>query len=107
MTSDRNVVLNDNVVLRWNEQLLETIRATRPNTGPTVTARALGVLHTATVRRLGGLRPGGQGHPPRRLAAAADPGAHTGQQEQGDQLRGLHDAGSDLFPTVYNRQAGY
>jgi hypothetical protein len=42
-----NVVLNDNVVLRWNEQLLETIRKNPPNTGPTVTARALGVVHTA------------------------------------------------------------
>jgi PAP2 superfamily len=46
-SSDRNVVLNDNVVLRWNEQLLETIRKNPPATGPTVTARALGVLHTA------------------------------------------------------------
>jgi hypothetical protein len=42
-----NVVLNDNVVLKWNEQLLETIRKNPPATGPTVTARALGVVHTA------------------------------------------------------------
>ena len=38
----------DNVVLKWNEQLLSTIRAYPPQTGPTITARALGVLHTAT-----------------------------------------------------------
>jgi hypothetical protein len=44
---DRTVVLNDNVVLRWNEQLLETIRKNPPATGPTITARALGVVHTA------------------------------------------------------------
>ena len=32
----------------WNEQLLATIRANPPRTGPTVAARALGMLHTAT-----------------------------------------------------------
>lgn len=37
----------DNAVLRWNEQLLTTIRAYPAQTGPTITARALGVLHTA------------------------------------------------------------
>jgi len=39
---------NDDVVLKWDEQLLATIRANAPRTGPTVTARALGMLHTAT-----------------------------------------------------------
>jgi PAP2 superfamily len=39
---------DDDVILRWNEQLLATVRANAPRTGPTVTARALGVLHTAT-----------------------------------------------------------
>ncbi len=39
---------DDDVILLWNEQLLATIRANAPGTGPTVTARALGVLHTAT-----------------------------------------------------------
>jgi hypothetical protein len=38
---------SDNVVLVWNEQLLETIRKNPPLTGPTVTSRALGVLQTA------------------------------------------------------------
>jgi hypothetical protein len=38
----------DNVVLRWDEQLLSVIRAYPAKTGPTITARALGVLHTAT-----------------------------------------------------------
>jgi hypothetical protein len=37
---------SDNVVLKWNEQLLATIRANPPITGPTVTSRALGVLKT-------------------------------------------------------------
>ena len=36
------------MVLKWDEQLLATIRANAPRTGPTVAARALGVLHTAT-----------------------------------------------------------
>jgi hypothetical protein len=38
----------DNLILKWNEQLLATIRVNPALTGPTVTARALGVLHTAT-----------------------------------------------------------
>jgi hypothetical protein len=38
----------DNVILKWDEQLLSTIRAYPKETGPTITARALGVLHTAT-----------------------------------------------------------
>jgi Vanadium chloroperoxidase N-terminal domain len=60
---------SDNVILKWDEQLLSTIRAYPPQTGPTITARAIGVLHTATydawaaydsvakgTRLLGGLR---------------------------------------------------
>jgi hypothetical protein len=39
---------SDNVILKWDEQLLTTIRAYPAATGPTVTARAIGVLHTAT-----------------------------------------------------------
>ena len=38
----------DNVILKWDERLLESIRANPKATGPTVTARAIGVLHTAT-----------------------------------------------------------
>ena len=38
----------DNAILKWDEQLLSVIRAYPPQTGPTITARALGVLHTAT-----------------------------------------------------------
>ena len=37
----------DDVVLKWNEQLLQTVRENPSLTGPTVTSRALGVLHTA------------------------------------------------------------
>jgi hypothetical protein len=36
----------DDVVLRWDEELLTAVRATKP--APTVVARALAVLHTAT-----------------------------------------------------------
>lgn len=39
---------SDDVVLKWNEELLATIRANPPLTGPTVTSRALGILQTAT-----------------------------------------------------------
>jgi hypothetical protein len=37
----------DNVTLLWNEELLQAIRANPAGTGPTITARALGVAHTA------------------------------------------------------------
>jgi hypothetical protein len=39
---------SDNVILKWDEKLLQAIRLHGPQTGPTVTARAIGVLHTAT-----------------------------------------------------------
>ena len=39
---------SDNVILKWDEQLLSAIRAYPAATGPTITSRALGVLHTAT-----------------------------------------------------------
>ena len=38
----------DNVILRWDERLLESIRANPRTTGPTVAARAIGIVHTAT-----------------------------------------------------------
>jgi hypothetical protein len=38
----------DNAILKWDEQLLKAIRAYPAQTGPTITSRALGVLHTAT-----------------------------------------------------------
>jgi membrane-associated phospholipid phosphatase len=38
---------DDNVVLLWDEELLQAIRANPATTGPTVTARALGMAHTA------------------------------------------------------------
>jgi hypothetical protein len=37
--------VNDNVVLQWDEELLQAVRALPP--GPTVTARAISVVHTA------------------------------------------------------------
>ena len=67
----------DDVVLKWNEQLLATIRANPAITGPTVTSRALGVLQTVGLRRLGRVRPGGQGHPARLPAAPAGRRAHA------------------------------
>src|SRR5437764_1365482 len=38
---------SDNVILKWNEQLLNTIRRNPKTTGPTVAARAIGILNTA------------------------------------------------------------
>jgi hypothetical protein len=39
---------NDNVILKWDDELLQAVRANPATTGPTITARALGVLHTTT-----------------------------------------------------------
>ena len=38
----------DNAVLTWDEELLQAVRLHPGTTGPTITARALAVLHTAT-----------------------------------------------------------
>jgi hypothetical protein len=38
----------DDAVVLWDDQLLDVIRAYPAATGPTITARAMGVLHTAT-----------------------------------------------------------
>jgi hypothetical protein len=38
----------DNAILAWNEELLQAVRAHPGQTGPTIVARALGILHTAT-----------------------------------------------------------
>jgi hypothetical protein len=40
--------LTDNAILRWDERLLGSIRLKPRVTGPTVSARAIGILHTAT-----------------------------------------------------------
>jgi hypothetical protein len=40
--------VGDDVIVLWDDQLLDAIRAYPAQTGPTITARALGVLHTAT-----------------------------------------------------------
>jgi hypothetical protein len=37
----------DNVILLWDEELLQAIRANPAGTGPTITARALGVAPTS------------------------------------------------------------
>ena len=38
---------SDNAVLKWNEELLQAVRANPAGTGPTVASRTIGVLHTA------------------------------------------------------------
>jgi hypothetical protein len=38
----------DDVIVLWDDQLLDVIRAYPAQTGPTITARSLGVVHTAT-----------------------------------------------------------
>jgi hypothetical protein len=40
--------VGDNVILRWDEKLLQAIRLHPAQTGPTITSRALAILHTAT-----------------------------------------------------------
>jgi hypothetical protein len=78
----------DNVILLWDEELLQAIRANPAGTGPTITARALGVAPTSMFdawaaygARAIGTRYGGHGR------------AHAGEQEQGDQLRRLRHPG--------------
>lgn len=97
----------DNVVLLWNEQLLDTIRTNPGGTGPTVTARALGVVHTAMYdawaaydpiakgTRLGGTlrRPAAERTPPNKNKAISF---------------AAYKALNDLFPDArYHRKASY
>ena len=39
---------SDNAILKWDEELLQATRTYPAQTGPTVTSRSIGVLHTAT-----------------------------------------------------------
>jgi hypothetical protein len=49
----------DSVVLAWNQQVLDTIVATK--TGPTIAARALAVVHTAIYDAWAAYDPGAVG----------------------------------------------
>jgi len=82
---------SDNVILKWNQQLLATITANPAGTGPTVTARALGVLQTATYDAWAAYDPVAKGT---RLGPATAPSrrTHRGEQGQGHQLRRVQDA---------------
>jgi hypothetical protein len=102
-----NVVLNDNVVLRWNEQLLETIRKNPPNTGPTVTARALGVVHTAMYDAWAAYDPVAKGT--RLGGSLRQPAAeHTPENKSKAISFAAYKTMGWLFPDgVYHRQAAY
>ncbi len=62
---------SDNAILLWNQQLLDSIKANPGGTGPTRAARFLGILHTVDLRRVGGVRRRGEGHPARLPAPPA------------------------------------
>ena len=87
----------DNVVLKWDEQLLSTIRAYPPQTGPTVAARALAVVHTAMYDAWAAYD----------KADAVTPGAPADQSGMTDAAAAKNEAMSyaayrmllDLFPT--------
>ena len=78
-------------ILKWDEQLLSTIRAYPAQTGPTITARALGILHTAIYDAWAAYDPTAMPAPARlHLGPRSKRSGNTaGQQEQGDQLRRL------------------
>jgi PAP2 superfamily len=96
---------DDNVVLKWNEQLLSTIRAYPPKTGPTITARALGVVHTAIYDAWAAYEPN------------ADPTRPDGPPKQTDTTGkttainyAAYEALNDLFPsgsTQFPAKTGY
>jgi hypothetical protein len=97
----------DNVILKWNEQLLSTIRAYPGPTGPTITARALGVLHSATYDAWAaydptaiGTRPDG----PPQQASGADTPANRDKAISYAAYRVL----LDLFPpTLFPNKGAY
>ena len=85
------------MILKWNEQLLATIRANPPRTGPTVTARALGVLHTATYDAWAAYDPTAKVHPRER-----HPGTAARARTLADKAKAISYAAyrvlTDLFP---------
>ncbi len=78
--------INDNVVLKWDDELLQAIRANPAATGPTVTARALGVLHTATYDAWAAYDPVAKETRPDGPSQQVQGQHHPRQQERGDQL---------------------
>ena len=88
----------DNVILKWNEELLQAIRLHPPTTGPTITARAIGVLHTATYDAWAAYDSGCQGHPSGQPAATPGRRAHSGQNKNKAISFAAYKVLTDLFP---------
>jgi hypothetical protein len=72
---------DDNVILQWDEQLLSAIRAYPTLTGPTRTARALGVLHTATYDAWAAYDPAAIGTRPESPTAPPDQNNQDNKEE--------------------------
>ena len=77
--ADRRDPYRESVALRWNAALLTAVRAVR--FAPMLTARALAIVHTCTLRRVGRLRCARGGHRLRRGTSAATARAHAWCQE--------------------------
>ena len=90
----------DNVVVKWDDELLQTIRANPAATGPTVTSRAIAVLHTAIYDAWAAYVPVADGVHYHGKAT----GPASGGQEEGDQLRGPRHPGLAVRgPSSQNR----
>jgi len=98
---------SDNVVLKWNQQLLDTITANAPRTGPTITSRALGVVQTAVYdawAAYDGVAKRTQASTVTRQPAAA----RTPENKSKAISFAAYTALNDLFPNeTYGRKAKY
>lgn len=86
----------DNVVLKWDEQLLSTIRAYPGQTGPTVSARALAEVHTAMYDAWAAYDPTAVGS---TAGAPVATGANTAEARSEAMNYAAYRTLADLFPT--------
>jgi hypothetical protein len=86
----------DNAILKWNEELLQAVRALPP--GPTVVARAIAVVHTATYDAWAAYDPRAKGT--RYGSQLRQPAAeHTPENKQKAISFAAYTALVDLFPS--------
>ena len=89
------------MILKWNEQLLSAIRAYPGPTGPTITSRALGVLHTATYDAWAAYDPTAKVHPPGTVRSSRPASLNTPANKNKAISYAAYRVLNDLFPSRF------
>ena len=89
---------SDNVVIQWNNAMLQAIRVVTPATGPTVAARALAIMHTCMFDAWSRYDP--VAIPTIRNGIPRHPGANQGLGNKNQTISyAAYRAALDLFPS--------